>query len=76
MALGRRQGPLTDLCRERSPVPHIDRMDVPLLLLRGLDDVVCPPWRAEVFTRALSRHAVPYEYRSSKERGMDFAGRT
>ncbi|MEU9291929.1 prolyl oligopeptidase family serine peptidase [Streptomyces sp. NPDC048275] len=44
----------TDLYRARSPIHHADRIGVPLLLLQGTQDVVCPPSQAESFVRALS----------------------
>ncbi|MDQ1071051.1 prolyl oligopeptidase family serine peptidase [Streptomyces canus] len=61
-----------DLYRARSPIYQADRIDVPLLLFQGLDDVVCPPSQADVFTGALSRHGVPYKYRTFEGEGHGF----
>jgi dipeptidyl aminopeptidase/acylaminoacyl peptidase len=60
------------LYRARSPIHQADRIGVPMLLFQGLDDVVCPPSQAEVFTGALSRHGVPYKYRTFEGEGHGF----
>ena len=40
---------------ERSPLAHADRVEVPFLLLQGLEDEVCPPAQAEALRCAGGR---------------------
>jgi dipeptidyl aminopeptidase/acylaminoacyl peptidase len=51
-----------DRYRDRSPVQHSDRIDVPFLLLQGLDDVICPPAQCERFLAAVAGRGVPHRY--------------
>jgi dipeptidyl aminopeptidase/acylaminoacyl peptidase len=51
-----------DRYRDRSPVHHGDRIDVPFLLLQGLDDVICPPAQCERFLAAVAGRGVPHTY--------------
>lgn len=62
----------TDLYRARSPIRHADRIGVPLLILQGTQDVVCPPAQTEAFVRALSAHSGRYEYRTFEGEGHGF----
>ena len=58
-------GPLpqaNDRYVERSPIGHVDRLAVPILLLQGLDDQVVPPSQAELFVAALERKCIPHAY--------------
>ncbi|MBO3732926.1 S9 family peptidase [Glycomyces niveus] len=48
----------------RSPVHHADRIEVPFLLLQGLDDEICPPEQAERLLRAVEGRGVPHAYRT------------
>lgn len=48
----------------RSPVHHADRIEVPFLLLQGLDDEICPPEQAERLLRAVAGRGVPHAYRT------------
>ncbi len=47
---------------ERSPLMHLERLDVPLILFQGLEDKVVPPSQAEAMARALDAKKVPYTY--------------
>ncbi|MFD7611472.1 LpqB family beta-propeller domain-containing protein [Streptomyces sp. NPDC059828] len=58
-------GPLDEVpgrYRERSPIEHVDRIDVPLLLLQGLDDPICPPAQSERFLAQLAGRGTPHAY--------------
>ncbi|WP_017587535.1 S9 family peptidase [Nocardiopsis ganjiahuensis] len=46
--------------RERSPINRIGEIDVPVLLLQGLDDKVVTPDQASRMATALSERQVPY----------------
>lgn len=47
---------------DRSPLTHVDRIDVPVLLLQGEDDRVVPPSQSEAIRDALSERGIPHEY--------------
>ncbi|HET9197186.1 MAG TPA: prolyl oligopeptidase family serine peptidase [Solirubrobacterales bacterium] len=51
-----------DLYRERSPINHVERLQVPVILLQGLEDEVVPPNQAETMAAALERNGVPHAY--------------
>jgi dipeptidyl aminopeptidase/acylaminoacyl peptidase len=51
-----------DLYRDRSPINHVDRLRVPVILFQGLEDKVVPPNQAEEMAAALERNGVPYAY--------------
>jgi len=51
-----------DLYRERSPINHVERLQVPVILLQGLEDEVVPPNQAETMVAALERNGVPHAY--------------
>ncbi|MGA2396160.1 MAG: prolyl oligopeptidase family serine peptidase, partial [Candidatus Lustribacter sp.] len=53
--------------RERSPVTHADRINVPVLLFQGLDDRIVPASQAIAMRDALTARNVPVIYE-------DFAG--
>ncbi len=58
-------GPLPEadeIYRERSPLSHADRIDVPVLLEQGEDDRVVPPSQSEAIRDALAARGVPHEY--------------
>ena len=60
--------------RERSPVNAIDGIDVPVLLLQGLDDRVVPPAQAETMEAALRARGVPVAARYFEGEGHGFRG--
>ena len=45
--------------RERSPILHVDRLSVPLLLLQGAEDAVVPPNQAETMADAVRAKGLP-----------------
>jgi dipeptidyl aminopeptidase/acylaminoacyl peptidase len=51
-----------DLYRERSPINYVEQLQVPVILLQGLEDKVVPPNQAETMAAALERNGVPYAY--------------
>ncbi|MFJ6985673.1 MULTISPECIES: LpqB family beta-propeller domain-containing protein [unclassified Streptomyces] len=57
---------------ERSPVQHADRIDVPFLLLQGLDDVVCPPAQAERLLERIAGRGLPHAYLAFEGEGHGF----
>ncbi|MFS4091036.1 prolyl oligopeptidase family serine peptidase [Streptomyces sp. AF1A] len=62
----------TDLYRARSPLLRADRIAVPLLVLQGTGDVICPPAQAAAFARALSGPARPHVFRTFEGEGHGF----
>jgi dipeptidyl aminopeptidase/acylaminoacyl peptidase len=50
------------LYEERSPLTHLDRFTVPLLIEQGLDDPVVPPSQSEAVRDALAARGVPHAY--------------
>lgn len=58
-------GPLPEaeaLYIDRSPLTHVERIDVPVLLLQGEDDGVVPPAQSEAIRDALAARGVDHEY--------------
>ncbi|MEN2737864.1 prolyl oligopeptidase family serine peptidase [Microbacterium sp. X-17] len=58
-------GPLPEaepLYLERSPLMHVDRIRVPMLIMQGTDDAVVPPSQSEAIVRALAARGIPHEY--------------
>lgn len=51
-----------DLYRERSPINHVEQLQVPAILFQGLEDAVVPPSQAEKMAAALTRNGVPHAY--------------
>lgn len=47
---------------ERSPLTHAEELDVPVLLLQGLDDEVVPPEQSERFATVLRHKGVRHAY--------------
>jgi len=52
----------TDLYRKRSPIDHVEQLQVPVILFQGLEDAVVPPNQAETMVAALTRNGVPHAY--------------
>ena len=68
-------GPLPEaeqLYIDRSPLTHVDRIDVPVLLLQGGEDRVVPPTQSEAIRDALERRRVDHEYVVYPEEGHGF----
>jgi dipeptidyl aminopeptidase/acylaminoacyl peptidase len=68
-------GPLPETAeryRERSPSTNADRLDVPFLLLQGLDDVICPPVQCERFLESIAGRGIPHAYLTFEGEGHGF----
>ncbi|MBD8868962.1 S9 family peptidase [Nocardioides donggukensis] len=57
---------------ERSPLTHVDRLGVPLLVLQGMDDEVVPPAQSQVIVDAAARLGVPHAYLRFEGEGHGF----
>jgi dipeptidyl aminopeptidase/acylaminoacyl peptidase len=55
---------LEERSRERSPVDHADRIEVPFVILQGLEDEICPPTQAEALLERIKGKGVPHAYRT------------
>jgi dipeptidyl aminopeptidase/acylaminoacyl peptidase len=51
-----------DVYLARSPIHHTDRLDVPMIILQGGEDLIVPRDQAERMTAALGAKGVPYAY--------------
>jgi dipeptidyl aminopeptidase/acylaminoacyl peptidase len=58
--------------KARSPAIAADGLNVPVLLLQGLDDKVVPPSQAEIMVEALRRNHVPFAYVAFEGEGHGF----
>ncbi|HEY2576258.1 MAG TPA: prolyl oligopeptidase family serine peptidase [Streptosporangiaceae bacterium] len=47
---------------DRSPVNNADRIEVPFLLLQGLEDVICPPLQCERLLDRMGGRGIPHAY--------------
>jgi dipeptidyl aminopeptidase/acylaminoacyl peptidase len=68
-------GPLPEAAeryRERSPIEHADTIDVPVLLLQGLEDHVVPPDQATSMRDALIARGVTVTYEAFAGEGHGF----
>lgn len=68
-------GPLStagERYRQRSPVNRAERVEVPFLLLQGLDDVICPPVQCDRFLASLDGRGVPHAYLAFAGEGHGF----
>nr|WP_231748011.1 prolyl oligopeptidase family serine peptidase [Auraticoccus cholistanensis] len=73
--LDRMVGPLpetADVYRERSPLTHVDRLSVPLLVLQGLDDKVVPPEQSQVVVDAAREKGLLHDYLTFAGEGHGF----
>ncbi|MDT7578108.1 MAG: hypothetical protein QOH17_4441 [Pseudonocardiales bacterium] len=51
-----------DIYVERSPIHHVDRLNRPLIVLQGSEDVIVPPAQSETIVDALRERKVPVAY--------------
>lgn len=51
-----------DLYRERSPITHVDRVRVPVLIITGANDTRCPRRQVDNYVSALASHGVVHQY--------------
>jgi dipeptidyl aminopeptidase/acylaminoacyl peptidase len=58
--------------RERSPVHYFDRLERPVIVFQGLDDMVVPPAQAEMLVEALRKKGIPYAYLAFPGEGHGF----
>ena len=65
---------MADRYRDRSPIHALDAIDVPVLILQGLDDKVVPPAQAETLAAALAERGIPYAYLAFEGEGHGFRG--
>lgn len=56
----------------RSPIHHLDGIDVPLAVFQGLDDAVVPPNQAEMIVDGLRARGVPVTYVPFEGEGHGF----
>ncbi|MDE0066530.1 MAG: prolyl oligopeptidase family serine peptidase [Acidimicrobiaceae bacterium] len=47
---------------ERSPISHVDGIDVPLIVLQGAEDVIVPPSQSEMIVSAVKSKGVKVAY--------------
>ena len=57
---------------ERSPITHVDKISVPLLVLQGDEDKVVPPSQAETIVEALRAKGIPVTYHLFAGEGHGF----
>lgn len=46
----------------RSPIHHVDKLNVPVIFFQGLEDKIVPPNQAEMMVEALRRKGLPVAY--------------
>jgi dipeptidyl aminopeptidase/acylaminoacyl peptidase len=51
-----------DLYVERSPVNFVDSLNVPVIVLQGLEDKIVPPSQSEIIVDALDKKGIPHAY--------------
>jgi dipeptidyl aminopeptidase/acylaminoacyl peptidase len=51
-----------ELYRERSPIHFCDRIETPMLVLQGADDMIVPQSQAELIVAALRERRIPHAY--------------
>ncbi|HWC48893.1 MAG TPA: prolyl oligopeptidase family serine peptidase [Solirubrobacterales bacterium] len=51
-----------EVYRERSPINHVEQLQVPVILFQGLEDKIVLPNQAETMVAALEQNGVPYAY--------------
>ncbi len=68
-------GPLpeaADLYRQRSPIFHADKIQDPIIVFQGEDDLVVPRAQSDEIVASLERRAVPHEYHLYAGEGHGF----
>jgi dipeptidyl aminopeptidase/acylaminoacyl peptidase len=58
--------------KTRSPIHHVDKLNVPVIFFQGLEDKVVPPNQAEKLVEALREKGVPVAYVTFAEEGHGF----
>jgi dipeptidyl aminopeptidase/acylaminoacyl peptidase len=61
-----------DVYEARSPLFHVDGIDVPLAVFQGLDDEVVPPAQSEVIVEAVRAKGLPVVYLTFEGEGHGF----
>jgi dipeptidyl aminopeptidase/acylaminoacyl peptidase len=61
-----------DLYRQRSPIFHADKIQDPIILFQGEDDVVVPRAQSDEIVSSLQRRGVPHEYHLYAGEGHGF----
>ncbi|WFE99738.1 prolyl oligopeptidase family serine peptidase [Micromonospora sp. WMMD964] len=64
-----------DLLRDLSPMTHLDRLDVPLLLIHGANDTNVPAGESAQVAQALAARDAPYAHLVLTGEGHDFLTR-
>lgn len=73
--LDRMVGPLpeaAEVYRQRSPLTHMDELEVPLLVLQGMDDKVVPPEQSQVVVDAATARGLLHAYLTFEGEGHGF----
>ncbi|WP_112642501.1 S9 family peptidase [Micromonospora saelicesensis] len=65
-----------ELLRDLSPLTHIDRLDVPVLLIHGANDTNVPAGESAQVAQALADRGVPHGHLVLAGEGHDFLART
>ncbi len=61
-----------DLYRKRSPIFHADKIQEPIIIFQGEDDVVVPRAQSDEIVASLQRRGVPHEYHLYAGEGHGF----
>jgi dipeptidyl aminopeptidase/acylaminoacyl peptidase len=56
----------------RSPIHHVDKLNVPVIFFQGLEDKIVPPNQAEMMVEALRDKGLPVAYVTFAEEGHGF----
>ncbi|MFJ6155055.1 S9 family peptidase [Micromonospora profundi] len=64
-----------ELLRDLSPMTHLDRLDVPVLLIHGANDTNVPAGESAQVAQALAARGVPYGHLVLAGEGHDFLAR-
>lgn len=62
MLMGGTPEDVPELYEERSPITHVDEIDVPLLVIQGGNDPRVPQSEAEQLVSSLDERGIPHEY--------------